>query len=104
MEKVKTANQLWRESGRRIPFKDFLEEHKKKAEYLAADGLDTFMLNKPINDSIQKTLFEMQQKGAGTKPGLTKDYILGVPKPWFWGGVAVVAVSVGLYVWYKKKG
>lgn len=93
---TKTANQLWRESGRQVPFKEFLEQRKRDGSFLAADG-ETFMLNKPVNDSIQKTLTEMQKKGAGIKPGLTKKYILGIPRPWFYGGLVVI---VGAAVWY----
>ena len=104
MDNVKTANQLWRESGRRVPFKDFLEEQKRKAEYFQADGVNaTFMLNKPVNDSIQKTLTEMQKKGAGIRPDLTKKNILGVPKVWFWAGTALVVGALGYYFWTRKK-
>jgi len=101
---VKTANQLWRESGRRVPFKDFLEQRKREAQYLQADGVDaTFMYNKPVNDSIQKTLTEMQKKGAGIRPDLTKKNILGVPKFWFWTGTVVLAGALGYYFWTQKK-
>ena len=102
MENVKTANQLWRESGRQMSFKDFIEDQKRKGEYLAADG-GTFMLNKPVNDSIQRTLTEMQQKGGGIAPSLSRQYILGIPKPYFYVGTAVLLGSVILYYTLKKR-
>ena len=51
----KSANQLWRESGTTLSFKDWLNREKKK--YVNFNGnQNVMMVNRPLNNQIKDTI------------------------------------------------
>ena len=87
----KSANQLWRESGTTLSFKDWLTREKKKFE--GGSPVGTLMMNKPLNDSIEETLSFTGNQKPGKKLGTT----LGVNNL-VW---VVAAVAVGGFIVYQ---
>lgn len=88
----KSANQMWRESGTTLSFKDWLTREKRKFD----GGADVaIMMNKPLNDTIEETLsFTGSPKpGKPNKLGST----LGVSNV-VW---VVAAVAVGGFIVYQ---
>lgn len=94
----KSANQLWRESGTTLSFKDWLTREKKKFDGGAADGV--MMMNKPLNETIEETLAftGTQKRSKENKLGST----LGVSNlVWVIAGLAIGGFIV--YQIVKKK-
>lgn len=93
----RSANQVWRDSGTTLSFKDWITREKKK--FMNFNGTTDTIVNKPLNDTVQTALsgirknFGFQDKESGkTIFGLNKTAVI------VFGIVAVVGL-----VWYFKK-
>jgi hypothetical protein len=96
----KSANQLWKESGSSLPFKNWIEReknkgvfiHNKKMEYLSVDGENE-------NDEIIQQVIDdvLNDKKQKEKPKT-------ISKPVVIGSVVLVSVAIWykLYQKYKK--
>lgn len=88
----KTANQLWRESGTTLPFKEWINREKSKFVSFNGAAEPPMMVNKPLNDSVQQALSEAR-KSAGYKDSLSGKTVFGINKTvLIVGGVLVVAL------------
>ena len=95
----KTANQLWRESGTTLSFKDWLNREKRKhVNFIGGEQekQQFMMVNKPLNDTIQKTLGDIK-KEVGYKTEASGKSVFGVNK------TIIILVGVGAlaFVTYK---
>jgi hypothetical protein len=101
---MNTANQLYKEyksAGGTLPFGKWIDREKKKG-FLNATGDVVVPVNKPLTDSIQKTLDQMHRE-AGYQDDVSKTYILGVNKN-VWIGIGVAAaVGIGYLIYVKTK-
>lgn len=96
---MKSANQMWKESGTTLSFKDWL--NREKAKYSNYDGQAGIILNKPLNDTIQGAVIRLQQK-SGMKKEVSKGKTFGISN-YLIIGTAVVVVGVIAYQIYKSK-
>ncbi len=94
----KSANQLWRESGTTLSFKDWLNREKRKYVNFNAEQekQQVMMVNKPLNDTIQKTLGDIK-KEVGYKTEASGKSVFGVNK------TIIILVGVGAlaFITYK---
>lgn len=101
---AKNANQLYKEykrSGGSLSFAEWIDREKKKGFVNAiGDSGNEIPVNKPLTDSIQKTLEQLHRE-AGYQDSLNKNYILGVNRN-VMIGIGVVAVIGISYLIYKK--
>jgi hypothetical protein len=93
MKELKSANQLYRESGSSLPFKTWLEREKEKGTFMYANGLQS-----KINEAIAENLGDAAESGepkrelpTNTILGLNKYVVIGL------GLVAVAAIGYGIY-------
>jgi hypothetical protein len=93
MKELKSANQLYRESGSSLPFKTWLEREKEKGTFMYANGLQS-----KINEAIAENLSDAAESGepkrelpTNTILGLNKYVVIGL------GLVAVAAIGYGIY-------
>lgn len=96
METPKNANQLYRESGSKLPFSEWITQQKQ--------NVDSFIKNESLNQLIA----EEKEKLGITTPvsnyfnasnkvfGLSKNVIL------ISGGLILAAISIKIYQNYKK--
>lgn len=97
-----TANEAYREyknDGGTLSFAEWIDREKKKS-FLNFDGTVSVPVNKPLTDSINKTLEEIRRQG-GLKTGLENKYIFGVHKN-VWIGIGVVAVVATAIIVIRK--
>ena len=95
----KTANQLWRESGTTLTFKEWL--NREKAKYMNFDGdPGVIMVNKPLNDTIQAALADAR-KAAGYKDRPENKTVLGLNK-YVVIGAGVLVAGLIAYTVYKN--
>ena len=93
----KSANQLWRESGTTLSFKDWLNREKKKFVNFNGDSQsNVMMVNKPLNDTIQKTLKSIKEE-VGYKEKPTNKSVFGINK----SIIILVGVGALAFVAYK---
>jgi len=64
----KSANQLWRESGTTLSFKDWLNREKKKFVNFNGDA-NVMMVNRPLNTQIKDTLSSIRESVGYKKEG-----------------------------------
>lgn len=104
MHNLKTANQIYKESGSTLPFKDWLSREKTKWSNAIGQPIDTpFIGNKPLTDSIQKTLDSMRGE-LPVKTETSNKTVLGINKTVLLvGGIIIVgAVAYKIYMARKK--
>lgn len=104
MHNLKTANQIYKESGSTLPFKDWLSREKTKWSNAIGQAIDTpFIGNKPLTDSIQKTLDSMRGE-LPVKTETSNKTVLGINKTVLLvGGIIIVgAVAYKIYMARKK--
>lgn len=103
---AKTANQLYKESGSTMPFKEWLEQERKHN----ASGLDvsgsfsTIIIDKSLNDSVQSAINTGKQ-GSGLRPDQKPvKTVLGIPQTYVLiaGGLVAVWVGYGVYKAFKN--
>lgn len=87
---AKGANQLWKESGSQLPFKDWLQREKDKGRFLPNKKLSEF--NNIDGDEVTpEQLIQQKLEDKKTAQEASKKTAYGLSK-------AVLAVSVGLVV------
>ena len=93
MKQLKSANQLYRESGSSLPFKTWLEREKEKGTFMYANGLQS-KINEAIAENIgDATKSEEPERELPTNTilGLNKYVVIGL------GLVVVAAIGYGIY-------
>jgi len=91
----KSANQLWRESGTTLSFKNWL--NREKTKFLNYGGSEApLMVNKPLNDTIEQTIGSIRDE-VGFKSKATGKTTFGISNTIL---VVVGLVSVG-FITYK---
>jgi hypothetical protein len=91
----KSANQLWRESGTTLSFKDWLNREKKKFVNFNGDGR-VMMVNKPLNTQIQDTLSNIRTS-VGYKKDLEGKTVFGLNK----NIIILVGIGIVAFATYK---
>ena len=97
-EEQKSANQLWKESGTSLSFKDWIEREKDKGN---------FILNKKVQDTISSMKDKMLntfEKGITTenKTNNTKGF-LGLSKVAVGLSLFIVIGSIAYTIYQKRK-
>lgn len=92
LEEPKTANQLYKESGTNLPFKEWIELEKEKGQFIKNDTL-TSVVNAVLNSRDT------------TKPQNTTngDKILGLSKPVIITSILIIAGAIGYKIYSLKK-
>lgn len=99
----KSANQLWRESGTTLSFKDWLNREKTKYMNATGSGVETgIIVNKPLNEDVQKTLAELK-KDVGYKTESAKGQVFGIKNTTIIITGVVILSLVGLLYYQKNK-
>jgi hypothetical protein len=96
MKELKSANQLYKESGSSLPFKQWVEREKDKGTFMYANGLQS-KLNTIIADNIDSSTTEVEQ------PKVPKNQIFGINKFVVLGLGLVVVAAIGYSFFTKKK-
>lgn len=101
---VKSANQLWKESGTTLSFKDWLNRQKEKYASFYGEGKEPdLILNRPLSDSVQSTLADIK-KMSGYKTEASKNTVFGLNKTvLIVAGLVVVGAIAYTIIVNKKK-
>lgn len=93
MKQLKSANQLYRESGSSLPFKTWLEREKEKGTFMYANGLQS-----KINEAIAENIGDAELR-VNPSPEVPKNTIFGLNKYAVitLGLVVVAAIGYGIY-------
>jgi len=89
----KTANQLYKESGAKIPFSQWIEEQKQVF----------FIKNSSLNNVVQEVLKEQDQDAESTEKKPTQSKILGLSKPIIITSIVVIVSAIIYKVSISKK-
>jgi hypothetical protein len=95
---MKSANQLWKESGTTLSFKEWITREKAKYSNFT-DEEKKFILNKPLNENIESTLSYMDKK-PNVQTQVRKGKTFGIPN-YLIIGVGVIFAGVIAYQVYK---
>jgi len=96
MKQLKSANQLYRESGSSLPFKDWLAREKNKGTFMYANGLQS-----KINEVIAANV---QEQSQGKEPNkLPDNKIFGLNKYAVITLGLVVVAAIGYSIYNKRK-
>jgi hypothetical protein len=94
----KSANQLWRESGTTLSFKDWIEREKEKGmlipNKLVSDSISLIKTNLGIKDATVEN-FELQDTNSNTILGLNKWVLIS--------SVLIIAGAIGYNIYKKRK-
>jgi hypothetical protein len=93
MKQLKSANQLYRESGSSLPFKTWLEREKEKGTFMYANGLQS-----KINEAIAENIGDAEAR-VNASPDVPTNTIFGLNKYAVitLGVVVVAAIGYGIY-------
>ena len=93
MKQLKSANQLYRESGSSLPFKTWLEREKEKGTFMYANGLQS-----KINEAISENIGDARAR-VNPSPDVPTNTIFGLNKYAVitLGVVVVAAIGYGIY-------
>jgi hypothetical protein len=93
MKQLKSANQLYRESGSSLPFKTWLEREKEKGTFMYANGLQS-----KINEAIAENIGDAEAR-VNPSPDVPTNTIFGLNKYAVitLGVVVVAAIGYGIY-------
>lgn len=97
MKQLKSANQLYRESGSSLPFKTWLEREKEKGTFMYANGLQS-----KINEAIAENIGDAAERAEPQKE-LPTNTILGLNKYVVIGLGVVVVAAIGYGIYKRKK-
>lgn len=90
-EEVKTANQLYKESGTNLPFKEWIELEKEKGQFIK-------------NDTLTSVVKEVLNSKDNPKPNnTTSNKVFGLSKPIIISSVLIVAFAIGYKIYSSKK-
>lgn len=90
-EETKTANQLYKESGTTLPFKEWIEQEKEKGMFIKNDTL-TNVVESVLNSK------EMTNPISTTK----SNKILGLSKPIIITSLSIIALAIGYKIYSSK--
>lgn len=96
----KSANQLWRESGTTLSFKDWIKREKEK--YANADGERDLIPNIPLQDTVQRAINEVK-KDAGFKTESSNKTVLGINKTVIIVAGILIAGVVAYKIYQNRK-
>lgn len=91
-EESKTANQLYKESGSNLPFKEWIEQEKDKGTFIKNDTL-TSVVESVLNSK------DMPKTVSSTK----NDKILGLSKPVIIVSALIIIGAIGYKIYTLKK-
>lgn len=97
----KSANQLWRESGTTLSFKNWLNREKEK--YANADGSSPLMMNVPLQDTIRQATEDVR-KAAGYKTQADSGKVFGINQAYIIIGGLIIVGAAAYYFYNRKKG
>ena len=97
MKQLKSANQLYRESGSSLPFKTWLEREKEKGTFMYANGLQS-----KINEAIAENIGDAEARVNPT-PEIPKNTIFGLNKYVVIGLGVVVVAAIGYGIYKRRK-
>ncbi len=105
--RVKSVNQLWRESGKTVPFKDFADNYNRKVKLNASGSTDLFsnMFSQP---AISSTSGLASAEAAVITPPNTNNNVLptgqlfGIPVFVLWSAGIIIVIGIA-YVIIKKR-
>jgi hypothetical protein len=94
----KSANQLWKESGTTLSFKDWLNREKRKFVNFNGDAKkpNVLMVNTPLNEEIKKTIGGIRES-VGYKTKESGKSVFGVNKTL----ILLVGVGALAFITYK---
>lgn len=95
MKELKSANQLYKESGSSLPFKEWIAREKDKGTFMYANGLQS-KINKVIASNIA------EREGAN-QPELPKNTILGLNKYLVISVGVLLVAAVGVTIYRRRK-
>jgi hypothetical protein len=96
MKELKSANQLYKESGSSLPFKEWIAREKDKGTFMYANGLQS-----KINEVIAANISESQE--SQQEPELPKNTILGLNKYLVISVGVLLVAAVGVAIYKRKK-
>lgn len=98
----KSANQLWRESGTTLSFKDWL--NREKVKYMNFNGnKNVVMVNQPLNQQIKDTIGNIRES-VGYKKEATGKTVFGVNQNIFiFIGIGLVAFATYKIIKARKQ-
>ncbi len=96
MKELKSANQLYKESGSSLPFKEWIAREKDKGTFMYANGLQS-----KINEVIAANISESQE--SQPEPELPKNTILGLNKYLVISVGVLLVAAVGVAIYKRKK-
>jgi hypothetical protein len=96
MKELKSANQLYKESGSSLPFKQWVEREKDKGNFMYANGLQS-KVNTIIADNIDSATSETEV------PMLPKNEVFGINKFVLLGLGLVIVTAIGYSFFNKRK-
>ena len=96
MKELKSANQLYKESGSSLPFKQWVEREKDKGTFMYANGLKS-KVNTIIADNIDMATHETEV------PMLPKNEVFGINKFVLLGLGLIVVTAIGYSFLRKRK-
>jgi hypothetical protein len=96
MKELKSANQLYKESGSSLPFKEWIAREKDKGTFMYANGLQS-----KINEVIAANITEGEQRQQGEE--LPKNTILGLNKYLVISVGVLLVAAVGVAIYKRKK-
>jgi hypothetical protein len=97
MKELKSANQLYKESGSSLPFKEWIAREKDKGTFMYANGLQS-----KINEVIASNVNESFSEGQ-TNEELPKNTILGLNKYLVISVGVLLVAAVGVAIYKRKK-
>lgn len=100
---MNTANQKYKEykqGGGTLVFKEWIDRERKK-NFLNLDGTVDVPINKPLTDSINAAIQDLNKAG-GVQTDLENKYIFGINrKVLILAGVGIIVTVAGVII-YKK--
>jgi hypothetical protein len=97
MKELKSANQLYKESGSSLPFKEWIAREKDKGTFMYANGLQS-----KINEVIAANVGEGVESAQPEKE-LPTNKILGLNKYVVIGLGVVVVAAIGYGIYKRRK-
>lgn len=91
-EETKTANQLYKESGSELPFKEWIEQEKNKGTFIKNDTL-TNVVESVLNSKDMEKPYTTQKRNK----------ILGLSKPVIIVSLLIIASAIGYKIYSLKK-
>lgn len=97
------ANQLYRQSGSKLSFKDWInrEQEKIRSANASADGNAPINIRPSLNDSVQNTINSINGNGVQTE--LSGKTIFGINKNVVITTAVITVIGIAVVIFYKRK-